>query len=697
MSNNSTRPPLHRLRFWVPSNEVQKTDYSRTRTSPDVVTSTRPVDLPVKEERSTQFSCILLSGIVVSSILLLVLLTGRVVASETNDSPTLNTPLPAVLPTSQDGVFWTGPGIQSFDAPTESCDHEYLVTNEQAMGSEASTTESINYTIWRTVSGPEEPSDFVQWLSLVWNGSVVSYAKVLSAAEGQLVVYVNQDFDAEDARQLYESHLSAMEMPEIETVAAGLGRLRHVHTGRSFVVEESTPTLFRAFDDGGTRADDSTVQYEKIAQVDEIGGIDLSVSAIVTTVPIEASERERFGATTESNETDGNETESYENGVGAMKTFRMSQHTTCRPRHGETLLMPDVGHTASMMVKHEFAFIDSTTATHESGLAGRTRHLQGSSIPTSPFMPNFLQWYSDRLVLEYTFDTVRIFGTRWKIRATAAMYYEDSSVGLNLNLNEQSTGMDISFSVLRTNPSAGGSLLTIVDEDLAGIPEITLFTVGPLSLTLQLGVKFVSKLGLGGGTNQAFLELESQVQVYAEVGISTPCVIFIKLKLGIRVTGRVLRLKHQFGLYSPAVDTDLVSALSAGTACMEVRYLRQPFSLVIAPYCKLCYWWRCRRCRSCLRGLMNSLSVYWYFGAWESRLIWTSCGDGTVLLNPPSPPPALKPPPPPTQECVGRSCDSDWLCINRYGPGWMCARDSINSVKQRCYNKAPRCDYNELQ
>jgi len=285
--------------------------------------------------------------------------------------------------------------------------------------------------------------------------------------------------------------------------------------------------------------------------------------------------------------------------------------------------------------------------------------------------------------LEYTITGIRVLGLSVYLRLSAAYYYS-GSFKVAVTIGEQHLGLELEFTAYRSGPTSGGALITILDKEVLNIDPIPLFSIGPLTLELKPGLRLLSKLGLSASDEQVYLALRNEIHIFAEVTISTPCIIVIKFKLGVKVSGKIMRREHQFGFFSPDQGAGnpplpLPLALLNGDACMEVRYMQLPFQITVQPICRVCVgFWRCRRCYSCLTSLLSSLTLYMNFGSLTTDIIYTSCNNYAVFTPyPPSPPPLPLPPPSPpempwTVNCWGNACNDDAECTN-LGWTWTCS------------------------
>ena len=163
--------------------------------------------------------------------------------------------------------------------------------------------------------------------------------------------------------------------------------------------------------------------------------------------------------------------------------------------------------------------------------------------------------------------------------------------------------------------------------------------------------------------------------------MSTGCLIFVKISVGVRVSASLVSHEYQFGFFSADQTTNIVDAFLSGNACLELRYARIPFFIVVEPLCEICVGlFGCGACSDCLSGILASLTVEFMFGAQQTAVLWTTCNEGGTsgLLNaPPSgPSPPHRPPDGPSVptelvDCHGHHCNTDAECAH-LGPLWVC-------------------------
>lgn len=569
---------------------------------------------------------------------------------------------PLHLPTNT--VLWKGSGGSSFSDATEECFHKYEIWGD---GETDQNRETLNFTVWRTVGSSRARS-----LALVYDGRVVSMA---TENNGGLDLHVEPEFDEEMTKTMFQSHTRSLVMPQ------SLGSHKHHDTGQTFLVSISTDKQFVASNYAGI-GDDSLhawVDYEKNRKAYSTG-LDINAHAIVRINPVDTTQPEGY--------------QSSSSGVPSQVTFRMNEQVTCRQRSGVTLSYPE-GAKRAFYPLAEFDKISTTDTPHR-------RELQ-SNVPVSAFLPDGLHWYQDKVQLQYTIQGIRVLGLEFYARISAALYY-DGPFSAYIVIGEPSLGLEVGFSAYRSSPASGGALLTLLDEEILDIDPIPLFSIGPLTLELKPGLRLVSKLNLAASMSQIYLALRNEVHVFAEITISTPCMIVIKFKLGIKVSGRIVRIEHQFGFYSADNNVNIATALVNGDACMEVRYVQLPFSIVVEPICRVCVGFlRCRRCFSCLTGLLSSLAVYLTFGSSTTDILYTSCNDGQTFTPyppslPPLPSPPPSPPPPPWDlACWNQYCNDTIECLmngGNGGDGWICSylmpswADQGSFGLGMCYNLA---------
>jgi len=548
------------------------------------------------------------------------------------------------------GVTWSHERAGSFQERTEECYHRYEIENE--LSPDEKNREVLNFTVWRTM----QPSRRAPWLALVYDGRVVASASGVK----ELEIEVEDGFDMEMSTSLFESHVRSFEEPD------KLGEYVHKSTSQPFVASRAGDGRFVASNYIGVDTSNlrARTDYEKTIVLIK-GGVHVSTRARVRVVPIDTSDH-AYGR--------NGYTVNYSN-IPTENTFLMTEEVTCVERSRVSLKLP-LGSKYRATMRKEFEEVSPT----KRGVEKKDmRSLQDSTVPVSPFLPNGLQWYSNKVALEYTLDTIRFLGLEFYLRVTASLFY-DGVFQVYVALGESNLGIDLEFYAYRSSET-GGAMITLLDREILDIDPIPLFTIGPLTLEIKPGLRLISKLNLAGTVNQIYLALRNEIHVFAEVTISTPCMVVIKFSLGIRVSGRIMRIEHQFGFYSQDAGLNIASALVEGTACMELRYAQLPFSIVIEPICRICVGFlRCKKCFGCLGSLLSSLALYLTFGSMTTDIIYSSCNEGIKFTNyPPSSPPLPSPPPsppysppPPWRDaCYGGPCNDDAECSS-LGTLWAC-------------------------
>lgn len=239
----------------------------------------------------------------------------------------------------------------------------------------------------------------------------------------------------------------------------------------------------------------------------------------------------------------------------------------------------------------------------------------------SPFLPDGLQWHTDKVALQYTINAIRFLGLNFRLRIRASFFYE-GGFNLRVNLRETRLTMDLAFYAVRSGADGVTPTITLQEKEILNINLIPLFSIGPLTLELKPGLRLISTLNVAN-INRIYLALRNEIHVFAEITVSTPCIV-LQFKLGISITGKILRIEHQFGFFSADAFTDIASAFQMGQACMELRYVIFPFTLVVAPICRVCIGFlRCNQCTSCLKGLLSSLAITIFIRSMQSDMIYS--------------------------------------------------------------------------
>ena len=536
-------------------------------------------------------------------------------------------------------VLWTSERNGGIAEPTEECFHKYSVEND--LSAKEANYESVNFSVWRTTSNKN------QRLALVYDGKVVASATVGDS----LTVQLEDGFDEKMATSLFESHLRAFDTP------IATGEYMHRPSKQRFVASEVSRNHFVAsnYVPGAKNNAPAHIDYDRRMTYGK------SSTSIATRVYV------RFKPVDLDHKTNYDYTANYSN-APEETTFLMQEDVSCIARSSVTLSIPS-GKVHRVDLKREFEAADGAKGSPSVEPINVQRRLS-SDVPVSPFLPNGLQWFSDKIALHYTIDAIRFLGLDFYLRVTASLYYT-GQFAVYVIVGESNLGIDLEFYAYRSSET-GGAMITLLDKDILDIDPIPLFSIGPLTLELKPGLRLLSKLNLASNVNQIYLALRNEVHVFAEVTISTPCMVVIKFKLGVRVSGRILRLEHQFGFYSQSTNTDIATAFAQGTACMELRYAKLPFSIVVQPICRICVGFlRCRSCVNCLGSLLSNLGLYLTFGSMTTNVIFSSCNDGLEFTQyppslppPPSPPPSPPNPPPPPWiwGCYEGPCNDDAEC-----------------------------------
>lgn len=573
---------------------------------------------------------------------------------ESNYSTLMGTGLSSVV----DSGKWATRPILSIPLPVEHVMMEECIHTIEVV--QDTVRESASFTILRSKSP-------VLLLLLDHAGAVIGQ---VHGAPGRMNLLYHPDYNIEDVRQMFAGHLRTLDMGY-----RSKGRYRHMPSKRAFTVSQASSDAFTASSD---RAPDLVeIQLQKTLQFDNrIGSTTVTVESLVNLPVLDTLNVASFEHFTVH---------------GTMPTTRiaLSEVVVCSPwTQGavDTACLKcererfqhavEFKPLADLPVRPKEIKRDRQPVRPKD--RKRDRQLQ-SNVPISPVLGDGMQWYQDRLQLQYTTDTISFLGMDWNIRFIASLYYEDNSFGLGVRLSENNLDIDIYFNVVSANPGAGGSLITLIDEELLQIPAITLFTFGPLQLQLTPGLRWTSKISFAASFNQIYFPLSNKLSAYAELVLSTGCLIFIKVRLGVTISGSLLWNEYQFGVFSQQSSMAIGLALLNGEACAELRYARIPFTLRIAPLCQVCVGFlRCRSCTNCLTGLLASLAVEFNFGSVTTDVLWSSCnteGSEGLLLNPPSPPPRPPPPPPAPSACTGHPCNAHFECsdLGHVPDHWLCS------------------------
>ena len=440
----------------------------------------------------------------------------------------------------------------------------------------------------------------------------------------------------------------------------GVGVYLHVPTGRNFYADKASSTHFSASDNDADSVNYARISFSKTREETKDGHT-VDSRAQVRLIPYQV----------------GTKDEPY-NLTGRLQesVYVMRELVECKERSHVSLHMSFAfSEIYTARYTPEFVRVDDTHTK-----PGK-RELQ-SNVPVTALLPDGVTWYTDRVVIQYTTPGLSILGMEWSAKLKLALFYIDSTFSLDVTLQEETTSVDIPFSII-TQAGAGGAgvLVTLVDEELLNIEPITLFTFGPLVLEFQPGMRWTSKIKWLLHYNRVYFALRNALSLYGDVLLSTGCMVFIKISLGIRITASLMSNEYQFGLFSADEGTHIVEALVNGAACLELRYARIPFYISINPVCRVCVGFlRCRACVNCLQGILSSLSVMIFFGSQQTDILWTTCNeDGTaslIALPPSAPFPPLAPPHPPTvpdelENCHAHQCNPDLECTY-LGPLWIC-------------------------
>ena len=273
----------------------------------------------------------------------------------------------------------------------------------------------------------------------------------------------------------------------------------------------------------------------------------------------------------------------------------------------------------------------------------RARSLQAAG-PLVEFQPDWVQ-------AQQNIATVRLFGRRYIVRVVARLAKQTPEFQIFARLVSES-GNHLNIQLFsRSFPIDGVTGVTIIPpfaSTLFSMPQITLFSFGPLALTFKPSLSAVAALHLQLAPDKFQPSLDLYLQASAEIMLWTPCFLIFKAGLGIVLNTRMLNNKIAVAFES---ETPGVALWNAHRICVVPRYQFLALFLNVAVQCRYCTGWRCRRCRNCLQSLLSSLSVNLFFGASSEVIGNPTCGivddsDGPdeTWLSPPPPPPLPMPP-----------------------------------------------------
>ena len=268
----------------------------------------------------------------------------------------------------------------------------------------------------------------------------------------------------------------------------------------------------------------------------------------------------------------------------------------------------------------------------------------------------------------YQFDGVRVVGRTYQILLRAT-YTRPNHLEVDAWIRRRGGALTVRVLAYTTSVNGGGA------GPLVKIPiwssAITLFRFGPISLRFTPSVAARLDTQLFASVDRVFVELAAALEIKAKVTIATPCLLVLRVELGVKLVGRVMNQMIRFGVYSSVPGV----ALWNGPVCVELRHFSIGLRLQLSPSCEVCKGWRCKRCKTCLRTLVNRLAFSWVFGRSPDTIIATSCGSAGVSSpypppgsaprsSPPSPPPPLQlalPPQLPFTPCL--SSDNQASCL----------------------------------
>ena len=223
----------------------------------------------------------------------------------------------------------------------------------------------------------------------------------------------------------------------------------------------------------------------------------------------------------------------------------------------------------------------------------------------------------------YQFDGVRVVCLTYQILLRAT-YTRPNHLEVDAWIRRRGGALTVRVLAYTTSVNGGGA------GPLVKIPiwssAITLFRFGPISLRFTPSVAARLDTQLFDSVDRVFVELAAALEIKAKVTIATPCLLVLRVELGVKLVVRVMNQMIRFGVYSSVPGV----ALWNGPVCVELRHFSIGMRLQLSPSCEVCKGWRCKRCKTCLRTLVNRLAFSWVFGRSPDTIIATSCGSAGV-------------------------------------------------------------------
>lgn len=308
---------------------------------------------------------------------------------------------------------------------------------------------------------------------------------------------------------------------------------------------------------------------------------------------------------------------------------------------------------------HQFDGVDRELAGKDVGGARRLQSSIGISGPWG--LPPGVAFHPGGVVrAHYSFKSLRLFGRTYQLLLRAT-YTRPKDMRVEGWVRRAGSGRSTRVILYNTNFASGGP--SPVFKKALWSAAITLFQFGPIALTFTPSVAARIDTLAFAAIDRLFVELAASLEIKAKVKVATPCLLMLRVELGVQVSGRVMNQMIRFGLYSQVAGV----ALWKAQVCAEVRHYAIGLRMQVRPLCKKCTGWLCNRCVTCLQAVVQRLSVSWAVGRMPGRTLASSCTSSSSSA-PPSlpwpPPPVLQlpsPPPPNLTPCVDRldnaACD----------------------------------------
>lgn len=282
--------------------------------------------------------------------------------------------------------------------------------------------------------------------------------------------------------------------------------------------------------------------------------------------------------------------------------------------------------------------VRSSIITHPWKPATYQRRSLQQTGPTVSFEPNWIQ-------VEQNLATLRLFGKRYRVKIIGRLMKQKPEYMIFARLtNEKGVSLQLklfSRSLLIDN-GQGELVLPPILTTLFSMPKITLFSFGPLSLTFKPTLSAVAELRMKFGIDRFEPSVALYVEAKAELMLWTPCFVVFKAGLGVSLYSRILNNELALVFQSNAPG---VALWNAERICVTPQHRFLAAFINLGLECKYCKGWLCKRCKNCLKNLLENLRLNIVIGANTAILGNNECGvanDSTgsneTWILPPSPP-----------------------------------------------------------